>query len=100
MARVRRFTALPRLQRAREWMGNGSTIDQETTDQRQIERQPGGGRASAAHRRRPGARGAACTATGTQAQMRLNTSVPLVPPKPKPLEITASTRTWRATFGT
>lgn len=34
------------------------------------------------------------------AQMRLNTSVPLVPPNPKPLDITTSTCALRATFGT
>ena len=33
-------------------------------------------------------------------QMRLNTSVPLVPPKPKPLDITTSTLASRAVLGT
>src|SRR5690606_31142803 len=43
--------------------------------------------------RRPGA-GAAGR------QMRPNTRVPLVPPKPKPLDTATSTRAWRATLGT
>ncbi len=33
-------------------------------------------------------------------QMRLNTSVPLVPPKPKPFDTTTSTLASRAVFGT
>ncbi|KAG0740838.1 hypothetical protein G6F59_018000 [Rhizopus arrhizus] len=33
-------------------------------------------------------------------QMRLKISVPLVPPKPKPLDITTSTLAWRASLGT
>lgn len=33
-------------------------------------------------------------------QIRLNTSVPLVPPKPKPLETTTSTVASRAVLGT
>ena len=33
-------------------------------------------------------------------QTRLKTSVPLVPPKPKPLDITTSTLAWRASLGT
>ncbi len=37
---------------------------------------------------------------GTGGQTRLNTSVPLVPPKPKPLDITTSTLASRAVLGT
>ena len=35
-----------------------------------------------------------------EAQMRLNTSVPLVPPKPKPFDIATSIFCSRATLGT
>ena len=37
---------------------------------------------------------------GKSNQMRLNTSVPLVPPKPKPFDIATSIFFSRATFGT
>jgi len=33
-------------------------------------------------------------------QMRRNTRVPLVPPKPKPLDMATSTFAWRAVLGT